>query len=72
MREFALLNICFAALFAMLQDDPTVLKPAPDEVSAGPEIIFPTIRSSKKRMSRRKIIRLLLRDRNVGRSLSRA
>jgi len=43
MREFALLNICFAALFAMLQDDPTVLKPAPDEVSAGPEIIFPTI-----------------------------
>lgn len=42
MKEFALLNICFAALFAVLQD-PTVLLPAPDEIGAGSAIIFPTI-----------------------------
>ena len=42
MKEFALLNICFAALFAVLQD-PTVLLPAPDEIGAVSAIIFPTI-----------------------------
>lgn len=44
MKElFLVLPACLGLLLAAVQDDPTVLKPAPDEISEGPQIIFPTI-----------------------------
>ena len=44
MKEFFLVLPAFLGLLlAAVQDDPTVLKPAPDEISEGPQIIFPTI-----------------------------
>jgi hypothetical protein len=44
MKELLLaLPAFFGLLLAAVQDEPTVLKPAPDEISEGPQIIFPTI-----------------------------
>jgi len=37
MKElFVILTACFGAFLAAVQDEPTVLKPAPDEISEGP------------------------------------
>jgi hypothetical protein len=44
MKElFLLIPACLGLLLAAVQDEPTVLKPAPDEISEAPQIIFPTI-----------------------------
>jgi len=44
MKElFVILTACFGVFLAAVQDEPTVLKPAPDQISEGPQIIFPTI-----------------------------
>ena len=44
MKELlVVLTACLGAFLAAVQDDPTVLKPAPDAISEGPQIIFPTI-----------------------------
>jgi hypothetical protein len=44
MKElFLLLPACLGLLLAAVQDESTVLKPAPDAISEGPQIIFPTI-----------------------------
>jgi hypothetical protein len=44
MKElFAVLAAFMGLLLAAVQDEPAVLKPAPDEISKAPQIIFPTI-----------------------------
>jgi hypothetical protein len=44
MREsFAVLAAFMGLLLATVQDEPAVLKPAPDKISEAPQIIFPTI-----------------------------
>jgi hypothetical protein len=44
MRElFVVLTAVFGTVMAMLPDEQAVLKPAPDQISESPQIIFPTI-----------------------------
>jgi hypothetical protein len=44
MKElFLLFPACLGLFLAAVQDESTVLKPAPDAISEGPQIIFPTI-----------------------------